>query len=183
MRRITLMAIGLLAIATLQGCGGTQNVKPQYSGRGAHELRALEIERQYVVRTAQSMIGKPYRYGGDSPSRGFDCSGLVQYSHRVAGIDVPRTSTQQHRSARAIALHDLQPGDLLFFRIQGKTGHVGIYLGEGRFVHAPSSGKHVEITSSVQFRDGKFLNTRCFTMDVTERERARDSATRRTAGP
>lgn len=147
MRRVTGIGLTLLALTMLAGCGGSNNVQPTYSGRGAHELRDLDIERQYVIRTAQSLIGTPYRYGGDSPSRGFDCSGLVQYSHRVAGISVPRTSRQQHRSARRVALHDLQPGDLLFFRIQGKTGHVGIYIGEGRFVHAPSSGKRVEITS------------------------------------
>ncbi len=147
MLKATGLVVTLLATAGLYGCGGANNVQPQYSGRGAHELRALPVERQYVVRTAQSMIGKPYRYGGNSPSRGFDCSGLVQYSHRVAGISVPRTSTQQHHRARAVALSNLQPGDLLFFRIQGKTGHVGIYLGEGRFVHAPSSGKSVEITT------------------------------------
>lgn len=148
MLKATGLVVTLLATAGLYGCGGSSNVQAQqYSGRGAYELRALPIERQYVVRTAQSMIGKPYRYGGDSPSRGFDCSGLVQYSHRVAGISVPRTSTQQHSRARAVALESIQPGDLLFFRIQGKTGHVGIYLGEGRFVHAPSSGKSVEITT------------------------------------
>lgn len=147
MLKATGLIIALLTTTVLYGCGGGSNVQPQYSGRGAHELRALPIERQYVVRTAQSMIGKPYRYGGNSPSRGFDCSGLVQYSYRVAGIEVPRTSTQQHRRARAVTMSDLQPGDVLFFRVQGKTGHVGIYLGEGRFVHAPSSGKHVEIST------------------------------------
>ena len=147
MQRAAMIGFVLTAAAAAYGCGGAGNVQPQYSGRGAHELRALDIERQYVVRTAQSMIGKPYRYGGNSPSRGFDCSGLVEYSHRVAGISVPRTSTQQHRRARLVALSDLQPGDLLFFRIQGKTGHVGIYLGDGRFVHAPSSGKAVTITT------------------------------------
>lgn len=137
------LATVCLATALLYGCGGGSNVQTGSRGPGAQELRALEIERQYVVRTAQSMIGKPYRYGGNSPSRGFDCSGLVEYAHRVAGIPVPRTTTQQHSTARPVALNDLRPGDLLFFRIQGKTGHVGIYLGDGRFVHAPSGGKRV----------------------------------------
>lgn len=147
MRVMLRLGILLCASTLLAACGGGSNVQPQYSGRGAHELRDLDIERQYVVRTAQSMIGKPYRYGGTSPSKGFDCSGLVQYSHRVAGISVPRTTGQQHSGARPVSLSQLQPGDLLFFRIEGKTGHVGIYLGEGRFVHAPSSGKHVSITT------------------------------------
>ncbi|HDP90301.1 MAG TPA: NlpC/P60 family protein [Thioalkalivibrio sp.] len=141
------LALLLLTAAVLYGCGGASNVQSQSRGPGAQELRAYDAERQYVVRTAQSMIGKPYRYGGNTPGRGFDCSGLVEYSHRVAGIHVPRTTAQQQSAARPVALRDLQPGDLLFFRIEGKTGHVGIYLGDGRFVHAPSGGKSVGVAS------------------------------------
>jgi murein DD-endopeptidase len=92
---------------------------------------------------AAKMVGKPYRYGGSSPA-GFDCSGLVQFSYRQAGIALPRSTDQQRSISRAVKLADLRRGDLLFFNQEGKKyGHLGIYLGDGKFIHAPSSGKAV----------------------------------------
>jgi cell wall-associated NlpC family hydrolase len=96
-----------------------------------------------VVAAAAGVVGAPYRYGGSSP-RGFDCSGLVYYAHRQAGISVPRTTQAQLRRARPVSLDQLRNGDLLFFELEGKkVSHVGIYAGAGRFIHAPSSGKRV----------------------------------------
>jgi cell wall-associated NlpC family hydrolase len=93
--------------------------------------------------SAAKMVGKPYRFGGASPS-GFDCSGLVQFSYQQAGITLPHNTVQQRRISQRVKLADLRRGDLLFFDQEGKKhSHVGIYLGERRFVHAPSSGKHV----------------------------------------
>jgi cell wall-associated NlpC family hydrolase len=94
-----------------------------------------------------SQIGRPYRYGGNSRS-GFDCSGLVQYSHEQAGITVPRTTGGQWRHGRPVSQSGLRPGDLVFFSIgPGKARHVGIYEGGGVFIHAPSSGKKVSRAS------------------------------------
>jgi cell wall-associated NlpC family hydrolase len=93
------------------------------------------------------MVGTPYLYGGASP-RGFDCSGLVYYSYRKAGITVPRTSGEQYRQSERVTLSDLRPGDLVFFRLsRNKPSHVGIYAGSGRFIHAPSGGKRVSYAS------------------------------------
>lgn len=93
---------------------------------------------------AAKMVGKPYRYGGASPSTGFDCSGLVHFSYRQAGIKVPRSTDDLLRASSAVRGSNLRRGDLLFFDQEGKKkSHVGIYLGDGRFVHAPSSGKRV----------------------------------------
>lgn len=93
------------------------------------------------------MLGTPYRAGGASP-RGFDCSGFVRYSFNEAGIHIPRTSAQQYTQSQKISQQELQPGDLVFFNIRGrKISHVGIYLGQGQFIHAPSSGKAVSIDS------------------------------------
>ena len=90
------------------------------------------------------MVGRPYRFGGSSPSAGFDCSGLVQYSYRHAGIALPHNTDRQRSASRLVKVADLRRGDLLFFHQEGKKhGHVGIYLGGGKFVHAPSSGKNV----------------------------------------
>jgi len=89
------------------------------------------------------MVGKPYKYGGTAPS-GFDCSGLIQFSYRQAGVSLPRETTDQRRATQRVKIAELQRGDLIFFDQRGrKNSHVGIYLGERRFVHAPSSGKHV----------------------------------------
>jgi murein DD-endopeptidase len=98
---------------------------------------------QSAASHALKMVGKPYRYGGSSPS-GFDCSGLVQFSFGQAGVVVPRSTEEQRRASTRVALSKLRRGDLLFFEQEGKkNSHLGIYLGEGRFVHAPSSGKQV----------------------------------------
>lgn len=95
---------------------------------------------------AVKMVGKRYRFGGESPSTGFDCSGLVQFSYRQAGLAVPRSTEQQLRHSRVVKRAQLRRGDLVFFDQEGKKhSHVGIYLGDGRFVHAPSSGKQVRI--------------------------------------
>ena len=89
------------------------------------------------------MVGKPYRYGGTSPA-GFDCSGLVQFSYKQAGLALPRETADQRRASQRVKLAELKRGDLLFFDERGrKASHVGIYVGERRFVHAPSSGKSV----------------------------------------
>lgn len=100
-----------------------------------------------VIATARTMLGAPYRYGGADPT-GFDCSGLVSYVYRSLGIQVPRTSQEQFRQSSPVATDRLQAGDLLFFRLNPpKVSHVAIYEGEGRFIHAPSSGKRVSYAS------------------------------------
>ena len=89
------------------------------------------------------MVGKPYKYGGSGPA-GFDCSGLVLYSYKHAGVTLPHNTVKQRAASRLIGVAELQRGDLLFFDQEGKkNSHVGIYLGNGKFVHAPSSGKSV----------------------------------------
>ncbi|MCP3866705.1 MAG: C40 family peptidase [Gammaproteobacteria bacterium] len=100
-------------------------------------------QRQQVVSTARAMIGTAYQYGGSSPDRGFDCSGLVHYAHDRAGKKVPRTVLLQRKLATPVALSQLQPGDLLFFGTRTKSRHIGIYIGNGEFIHAPSTGGHV----------------------------------------
>jgi cell wall-associated NlpC family hydrolase len=90
------------------------------------------------------MRGRPYHYGGATVASGFDCSGLVQYSYRQAGVDLPHNTDAQRKVSRPVALSSLRRGDLLFFDLEGKkNSHVGIYLGDGRFIHAPSTGKSV----------------------------------------
>lgn len=105
--------------------------------------RPGDADGNAIVAAARQTLGTPYRYGGEGPS-GFDCSGLVQYAHARAGVEVPRTVSAQQAAAIPVEPDALQPGDLLFFRLSGwKPSHVGIYVGGGRFIHAPSSGGRV----------------------------------------
>jgi len=90
------------------------------------------------------MRGRPYHFGGESVSNGFDCSGLVRYSYRQVGVDLPHSTDAQRKISLPVRLSSLRRGDLLFFDLEGKkNSHVGIYLGDGRFIHAPSTGKSV----------------------------------------
>lgn len=103
---------------------------------------------QEVLGRAMSALGKPYRWGGASPKRGFDCSGLVKYAFDdIEDLDLPRTSRELSRiDGPKVARNDLEPGDLLFFKVRSRTvDHVAIYLGEDRFIHAPRRGSNVRI--------------------------------------
>jgi murein DD-endopeptidase len=129
------MRFAFLIFPLLAACGSTPHSAPVSSSGTTTADRAASH--------AAKMVGKPYRYGGSSPS-GFDCSGLVQYSYRQAGVALPHNTDKQRSASRLVKLADLRRGDLLFFNQEGKKyGHVAIYLGDGRFVHAPSSGKSV----------------------------------------
>lgn len=94
-----------------------------------------------AVQLAQQQEGVPYQYGGDTP-RGFDCSGLVYFVYHKLGVSLPRTAAAQYDHTLRVARADLKPGDLVFF-YGGNLMHVGIYVGDGWFVHAPETGKPV----------------------------------------
>lgn len=103
-----------------------------------------------VLSRAVNVLGTPYRWGGSSPKKGFDCSGLVKYAFNdVADVDLPRTSNTMARGQGVkVAKSDLKPGDLIFFNIKSRrVNHVAIYLGNDRFIHAPRTGKRVSIDS------------------------------------
>ncbi len=113
--------------------------------------------------TAVAMIGRPYKYKGDSPE-GFDCSGLVRYSYLAAGLAVPHGTKSLRRVTRPVSYREIRKGDLLFFNERGKkSSHVGIYLGDDVFVHAPSSGGNVRKESlSDPYWEKSFLEARRF---------------------
>jgi cell wall-associated NlpC family hydrolase len=136
-------ALITLAALLFAGCGST----PDRSPTGSADSAGYGERRQQLIATAAEQIGRPYRFGGNT-RRGFDCSGLVQYSHDQVGVSVPRTTAEQWRLGRPVQASRLQPGDLIFFAIgPEKSRHVGIYEGRKSFIHAPSSGKQVSRAS------------------------------------
>lgn len=149
MRRIAIRHVllpGLLTVYALMTVGCSSAPVKHQTGSAAPYSPAqpptLSATRHDVVSQAHEFLGTPYRYGGNQPG-GFDCSGLVQYTHAQAGVQVPRVARAQRRHARPVSLSRIKPGDLLFFELEGKNDHVGVYVGQGEFIHAPSSGKRV----------------------------------------
>jgi cell wall-associated NlpC family hydrolase len=133
-----------LLLGLLAGCStsGTGRPAPPIS----QPVNPVQAD---VLFQTMSLLGTPYRYGGNSPDTGFDCSGLIHYVYRkAAGIDLPRTTAKLNALRTDKPPADaLQPGDLLLFKVKGsrKVNHAGIYVGDGRFVHAPSSGGRVRL--------------------------------------
>lgn len=115
-------------------------VKIQRSGRGD--------VREELVSTARRFLGVPYRWGGEDRS-GFDCSGLTMVSYRLNGLNLPRNSRAQFDAGRPVARQSLQRGDLVFFATQGgrRVTHVGMYIGNDEFIHAPRAGQTVRVAS------------------------------------
>jgi len=131
--RLHALALLLAFTALLQGCANM--------GSGQEK-----VAREAIIETALGQVGRPYRYGGDTPD-GFDCSGLVAYSYAEAGIQVPHNTTALRKAGSRIDLDEARPGDLLFYRFEKSPNslHVAIYLGHGKMVHAPAAGKQVSV--------------------------------------
>ncbi len=107
-------------------------------------LKSSELfARQRIINGAYQAVGSSYRYGGETLT-GFDCSGLMRYIHRKANISIPRTAAQQRDQSRTIPTYSrLLPGDMIFFKTGHKTDHVGVYIGQGQFIHASTSQRRV----------------------------------------
>jgi murein DD-endopeptidase len=141
------LLIAALALLGAVACSGPQGLAAPAPHAGP-AWAAGPSDRQAAARTAEAMIGVPYRTRGTSPN-GFDCSGLVVYSYAAAGVSgLPHSAASLEQVAQPVSLRELEPGDLLFFTLAGKkTSHVAMYVGDRAFVHAPSSGKRVERVS------------------------------------
>lgn len=124
---------------------GKTDVATTYSS--SRETAANSIPNQGIANTALNYLGVKYRFGGQAPSSGFDCSGLVGYvAEKSMGLKLPRRSAEIARLGQSVKTNELQKGDLVFFNTSGKRySHVGIYLGDNKFVHAPSTGSVVRV--------------------------------------
>jgi cell wall-associated NlpC family hydrolase len=110
-----------------------------------------------VVDFARRLIGVPYRYGGTSPGTGFDCSGFVSYVYSHFGFSLPHSSFADLLRGRRVGRGQMHPGDLVFF---DGAGHVGIYVGDDRFIHAPHSGTAVRISTMRGWYASRFVEAR-----------------------
>ncbi|AGB78007.1 cell wall-associated hydrolase, invasion-associated protein [Enterobacteriaceae bacterium strain FGI 57] len=131
----------------------------------AHKARVQKAQKT-AMNKLMDQIGKPYRWGGTSPRTGFDCSGLVYYAYKdLVKFRIPRTANEMYhlRDARAIDRGELESGDLVFFRTRGRgtADHVGVYIGGGKFIQSPRTGRDIQITSlSEDYWDRHYVGAR-----------------------
>ena len=118
---------------------------------------AVAHKQAKVVRFARHLLGVPYVYGGSSPRSGFDCSGFTSFVYAHFGITLPHYSGAQFSMGKRVSRAGLRPGDLLFF---DGLGHVGMYIGGGRFIHAPHSGTTVSINTLTGWYSGRYDGAR-----------------------
>jgi len=131
-----------------------QHIPPEQTQSDSQDFLKSN-QRRIIAQYAINSLGLPYQWGGHSPETGLDCSGLVVYTHQMADIIVPRTASAQFENGRIITIQNLQIADLVFFKDMkdNKNYHVGIYMGDGRFIHAPGRGRTITY---------EFLNTPYF---------------------
>lgn len=170
LRWLTLLPLGAGAVGSLVGCSSKPSARPPPGQppveaddppRTHSEPQATE-RAQAVTIHAMGLVGTPYRYGGNTPESGFDCSGLIGYVFwHSASVRTPRTVNDLSTWGTPVGREAARSGDLAVFTLKGRTSHAGIYVGNGRFVHAPSSGGTVRLdrldrgywaTQGVQFR-------------------------------
>jgi cell wall-associated NlpC family hydrolase len=133
------LPILLMLVCSACGTAHRENSSPGFSNEAMNDLAIYAI----------SLADTPYQYGGNSPENGFDCSGFVRYVFQKSlGLKLPRTSLEISRVGEPLKEGPLRPGDLVFFNTQQQAySHVGIYVGENRFVHAPKRGKGIAIVN------------------------------------
>ena len=156
MKPIIRTALTAAIILPLASCGlfsGKHHPKTKTHNpvRTVQPVRISNIDRtqgsQELMLHSMGLIGTPYRWGGSSTATGFDCSGMIQFVYKNAlGVSLPRTARDMAAASRKIPDNQLKAGDLVFFNTGGSSqySHVGLYIGNGEFIHAPSSGKTIK---------------------------------------
>ena len=156
MKPIIRTALTAAIILPLASCGlfsGKHHpkTKTHTTARTVQPVRISNIDRtqgsQELMLHSMGLVGTPYRWGGSSTSTGFDCSGMIQFVYKNAlGVSLPRTARDMAAASRKIPDNQLKAGDLVFFNTGGSSqySHVGLYIGNGEFIHAPSSGKTIK---------------------------------------
>lgn len=138
----------LAAVLMLAACGSAPPVQPRSDALAWQEPAArLTLDQAHDVTIyALSLVGTPYRHGGNTPEAGFDCSGLIGHVYKTrGGLQMPRTVARLQDAGQSVPAAQLRSGDLVIFRQRGEATHAGIYVGADRFVHAPSTGGEVRL--------------------------------------
>lgn len=147
MQRIIVLTVTFFALLTAPAFAAGTGAK-----HSNHPLKVSQMTRgEAIARLSHRYLGTPYVWAGTTPS-GFDCSGFVRFLYAHYGMDLPHSSYAQWELGQHVARSDLRPGDIVFFG----TGHVGIWLGNGRFIHSPHTGTVVSINS---IRTGWYAGT------------------------
>lgn len=178
MKPIIRTALTAAIILPLASCGlfsGKHHpkTKTHTTARTVQPVRISNIDRtqgsQELMLHSMGLIGTPYRWGGSSTATGFDCSGMIQFVYKNAlGVSLPRTARDMAAASRKIPDSRLKAGDLVFFNTGGanKYSHVGLYIGNGEFIHAPSSGKTIKTEKlSSPFYAKNYLGAHTFFAD------------------
>lgn len=158
-----LIPVVLIIVSIISGCSQTRFTKqanhrkvPIYAPQAQSQqvdspTRQSPVSsrfhaRKRMVELAMHTIGTRYRYGGRNPRTGFDCSGLMHYVHKQGlGLNIPRTAAEQRDKSRSIKYSQLKPGDMLFFKTGKRTNHVGVYIGDRKFIHASTGSRRVKV--------------------------------------
>lgn len=151
--RAVRVALLLTMVCGLHACGFKSPFTPETTAGDGNK----------IVKTAYSQMGQRYRYGGDSPQKGFDCSGLIWWTYKKHGIPVPRITTDQAKAGKSIPRSQAKPGDIVVFRTgtSPRGLHTGIYSGNGTFIHSPRKGERVRMESmEIPYWDKSFIGVR-----------------------
>ena len=175
MKPIIRTALTAAIILPLASCGlfsGKHHpkTKTHTTARTVQPVRISNIDRtqgsQELMLHSMGLVGTPYRWGGSSTATGFDCSGMIQFVYKNAlGVSLPRTARDMAAASRKITDNQLKAGDLVFFNTGGSSqySHVGLYIGHGEFIHAPSSGKTIKTEKlSSQYYAKHYLGAHTF---------------------
>lgn len=156
LHRCLLLLLLFSALVVMTGCG-KQTYRPTYTQQSSVAAGSGAA----IAAAAKSQLGRPYVSGGSTPSKGFDCSGLVYWACARNGIAVPRISRDQASAGQRISRGSLRPGDIVVFRIPRSGYHTGIYIGQNNFIHSPKPRSRVRIESlSVSYWDRYYVTAR-----------------------
>jgi hypothetical protein len=140
-------------------------VSPDDFTAGRYKPNLIDHMREQIVSTARRFIGIPYRWGGESPGDGFDCSGLTKVVYELNGLQLPRSSREQWQTGKPVKRDQIKRGDLVFFATsgRGRVSHVGIYTGDDKFLHAPRRGRKIRISSLANsYYRARYLGARSY---------------------